>query len=245
MPPSGCGVAEIVQILLFSRKICDRIIYRPRKNDKRFYLDCGVAGKYFQVAAGGAVSEWRDRAERKVGNHAVHNSVYAPLGRILLAGDQAGLTGLWFAGQKYYARYLDAEHEEREIPVLTQTKKWLDLYFSGKVPDFVPQLHFTGSDFQKEVWEILLTIPYGKTMTYGEIAAVLAKKRGLAHMSAQAVGGAVGRNEISVIVPCHRVVGADGSLTGYAGGLDKKIWLLTMEGAGMDTLYRPKRGTAL
>ena len=169
----------------------------------------------------------------------------SPLGKILLAGDQAGLTGLWFAGQKYYGQDLDAEHEEREIPVLTQTKKWLDLYFSGKVPDFVPQLHFTGSDFQKEVWEILLTIPYGKTMTYGEIAAVLAKKSGLAHISAQAIGGAVGRNEISVIVPCHRVVGADGSLTGYAGGLDKKIWLLTMEGAGMDALYRPQRGTAL
>lgn len=169
----------------------------------------------------------------------------SPLGEILLAGDEKGLSGLWFEGQKYYALYLDKVHEEKEIPVLTQAKEWLNIYFSGKTPDFTPKLHFTGSDFQNEVWNILLTIPYGKTMTYGEIASLIAKKRSLTRMSAQAVGGAVGHNEISIIVPCHRVVGTNGSLTGYAGGLDKKIKLLTMEGVDMNQLYRPQKGTAI
>ena len=106
-------------------------------------------------------------------------------------------------------------------------------------------LHFTGTDFQNEVWEILCTIPYGQTMTYGEIARQLAAKRGLARMSAQAVGGAVGHNEISIIVPCHRVVGTNGSLTGYAGGIDKKVKLLTLEKVDMKLFYIPKKGTAL
>ena len=147
---------------------------------------------------------------------------HSPLGDILLAADSAGLTGLWFEGQKYFALYLDKEHEEKELPVFEEAKRWLDIYFSGKNPDFQVPLHFTGTDFQNEVWEILYAIPYGQTTTYGEIAAQLAKKRGLPRMSAQAVGGAVGHNEISIIVPCHRVVGASGSLTGYAGGIEKK-----------------------
>ena len=155
----------------------------------------------------------------------------SPLGNILLAADEKGLTGLWFEGQKYFALYLDKEHEEKELPVFRETKRWLDIYF-------------TGTSFQNEVWEILYTIPYGKTTTYGEIARLLAQKKGLAQMSAQAVGGAVGHNEISIIVPCHRVVGASGSLTGYAGGIDKKIKLLKLEGALRDGFFVPKKSTA-
>lgn len=169
---------------------------------------------------------------------------HSPLGDILLAADSAGLTGLWFEGQKYFALYLDKEHEEKELPVFEEAKRWLDIYFSGKNPDFQVPLHFTGTDFQNEVWEILYAIPYGQTTTYGEIAAQLAKKRGLPRMSAQAVGGAVGHNEISIIVPCHRVVGASGSLTGYAGGIEKKIELLRLEGALRADFFVPKKSTA-
>lgn len=179
-----------------------------------------------------------------------YTSTYeSPLGNILLAADEIGLTGLWFEGQKYFALCLDREHEEKELPVLKQTKKWLDIYFSGREPDFRLPLHFTGSAFQKEVWKILYQIPYGQTTTYGAIARELAKRRaasgeGAAGMSAQAVGGAVARNEISIIVPCHRVVGGNGSLTGYAGGIDKKIALLKMEKGYRDTFFIPKKSTA-
>ena len=169
----------------------------------------------------------------------------SPIGGILLAADDAGLTGLWFEGQKYFARCLEKNHEEKEIPLFEKTKQWLDIYFSGKEPGFSLPLHFTGTDFQKEVWEILCSIPYGQTATYGEIANRIAVKRGLPHMSAQAVGGAVGHNEISIIVPCHRVVGSNGSLTGYAGGIDKKIKLLELEGLEMSKFFVPKKGTAL
>lgn len=153
----------------------------------------------------------------------------SPIGGILLAADQKGLTGLWFDGQKYYANHLDSEHEEKNLPIFEETKRWLTIYFSGREPDFTPSLHIKGSSFQLAVWEILQKIPYGKTMTYGEIAEIIAKQKGLPHMSAQAVGGAVGHNRISIIVPCHRVVGANGSLTGYAGGIDKKVKLLALE----------------
>ncbi|MCM1567840.1 MAG: methylated-DNA--[protein]-cysteine S-methyltransferase [Roseburia sp.] len=168
----------------------------------------------------------------------------SPLGGMLLAADEMGLTGLWFEGQKYFALYLDKENEEKELPVFEQARKWLDIYFSGKEPNFKLPLHFIGSDFQNEVWEILYQIPYGQTTTYGAIAKQLAKKKGLARMSAQAVGGAVARNEISVMVPCHRVVGRNGSLTGYAGGIDKKIALLKMEKGYKDTFFVPKKSTA-
>ena len=168
----------------------------------------------------------------------------SPLGDITLAANGEALTGLWFEGQKYYALYLDKEHTEKDLPVFRQTKAWLDIYFSGKNPDFTPPLYFTGSDFQNEVWAILAAIPYGKTRTYGDIAQELAQKRGLSRMSAQAVGGAVGKNEISIIVPCHRVVGANGSLTGYAGGISKKIELLKLEGAFKEEFFVPKHSTA-
>ena len=169
----------------------------------------------------------------------------SPLGGILLAADEIGLTGLWFDGEKYFADHLPAEHVEQETPILTETKRWLDSCFAGKEPDFLPPLHPIGSAFRQSVWEILLQIPYGKTTTYGEIARQLAEKQGLSRMSAQAVGGAVGHNEISIIIPCHRVVGANGSLTGYAGGIDKKMKLLKLEGTDMTGFFVPKKGTAL
>lgn len=154
----------------------------------------------------------------------------SPMGRLFLAADEIGLTGLWFEGQKYFALYLDKEHKEKDLPVFREAERWLDSYFSGREPDFKVPLHFIGSAFQKEVWELLYAIPYGKTTTYGEIAKYLAKNRGISHMSAQAVGGAVARNQISIIVPCHRVLGTNGSLTGYAGGISRKRELLRLEG---------------
>ena len=167
----------------------------------------------------------------------------SPLGSILLAADETGLTGLWFRGEKYFADVLDPDHTERETPALQQAKRWLDVYFSGQEPDFTPPLHPIGSPFRQEVWALLLQIPYGQTTTYGELAKQIAAKHGLARMSAQAVGGAVGHNEISIIIPCHRVVGTSGSLTGYAGGIDKKVKLLTLEKVCMEHLFVPK-GTA-
>ena len=168
----------------------------------------------------------------------------SPLGGILLAADEIGLTGLWFDGQKYFARDLPAEHVEQNTPVLSEAKRWLDIYFTGREPDFTPPLHPIGSVFRQAVWEILLQIPYGQTTTYGEIARQLAAKLGLPRMSAQAVGGAVGHNEISIIIPCHRVVGTNGSLTGYAGGIDKKVKLLELEHADMRGFFVPKKGAA-
>ena len=153
----------------------------------------------------------------------------SPLGEMLLAADESGVTGLWFAGQKYFARHLDKEQVEKEIPLFTTVKQWLDVYFAGSEPDFTVPLHFTGTAFQNEVWGILCAIPYGQTTTYGEIAKQLAARRGLPHMSARAVGGAVGHNPISILVPCHRVVGLGGHLTGYAGGLERKRCLLALE----------------
>ncbi|MCH5193168.1 MAG: methylated-DNA--[protein]-cysteine S-methyltransferase [Oscillospiraceae bacterium] len=153
----------------------------------------------------------------------------SPLGGITLASEGDSLTGLWFDGQKYFGSTLSGDPHEKDLPVFEHTERWLEFYFGGKVPDFTPSITMKGTDFQKSVWEILLTIPFGQTMTYGEIAERVASQRGLSHMSAQAVGGAVGHNPISIIIPCHRVVGSDGSLTGYAGGVDKKQWLLSHE----------------
>ena len=157
----------------------------------------------------------------------------SPLGSILLTADEMGLTGLWFDGQKHFARDLPAQHTEQDTPVLSEAKRWLDVYFTGREPDFLPALHPIGSAFRRRVWDLLLRVPYGQTVTYGQLAQQLAAQQSLSHMSAQAVGGAVGHNPISLIVPCHRVIGADGSLTGYAGGVDKKRRLLALEGLDM------------
>jgi methylated-DNA-[protein]-cysteine S-methyltransferase len=152
----------------------------------------------------------------------------SPLGAITMASDGVSLIGLWFDGQRFFVETL-GEFEEKHLPVFDETSRWLDIYFSGKDPGFTPRLGLRGTAFRKDVWDILMGIPFGKTMTYGEIAGIVARKRGVPRMSAQAVGGAVGHNPVSLIVPCHRVIGADGSLTGYAGGLDLKSRLLDME----------------
>jgi len=161
----------------------------------------------------------------------------SPIGNITMVSDGESLCGLWFDGQKYFASTVKGKTEDKTLPVFEQTKKWLDIYFSGNKPDFMPKLSLNGSEFRMAVWDILLTIPYGSVMTYGEIAKILAKQRGVAKMSAQAVGGAVGHNPISIIVPCHRVVGTNGNLTGYAGGIDKKISLLKIEKTDVKKAY--------
>ena len=184
------------------------------------------------------------RRERKGRSDMTAWQNYAsPVGELLLAADEEGLTGLWLAGEKYFPGV--PEDAPQETPVLEETKRWLDIYFAGREPDFLPPLHLAGSPFQQEVWALLRQIPYGETTTYRALAEAVARKRGLRRMSAQAVGGAVGHNPISIIVPCHRVVGSDGSLTGYAGGLERKVQLLRLEGVDMSRLYVPKRGTAL
>ena len=169
----------------------------------------------------------------------------SPMGRILLAADEIGLRGLWFDGQKYFARDLPEKRIEQETHAIAEARRWLDVYFTGKEPDFLPPLHPAGSTFQQAVWALLLQIPYGQTVTYGELARQLAEKQGRPRMSAQAVGGAVGHNKISIIIPCHRVVGTGGSLTGYAGGIDRKVKLLALEQADMTRFFVPKTGTAL
>ncbi len=173
----------------------------------------------------------------------------SPLGGITLASDGEALVGVWFDGQNHFAAGLDPVHEERRLPVFDDACRWLDIYFSGRVPDFTPKLKLRTTAFRRKVWEILLTIPYGQTMTYGEIAAKLGGSVGVGDggglkrasaravgegegpmpMSARAVGGAVSHNPISLIIPCHRVVGSRGTLTGYAAGLDRKERLLRME----------------
>lgn len=164
----------------------------------------------------------------------------SPLGKILLAGEGASLTGLWFEGQKYFGSTLAECHQQGELPVFDETARWLDTYFGGREPDFTPSLSIQqSSPFRREVWEIMLKIPYGQTMTYGAIAAELARQRGIEKMSAHAVGGAVSHNPISIIIPCHRVVGTNGSLTGYAGGIDKKVRLLALENADTSKLFIP------
>lgn len=168
----------------------------------------------------------------------------SPLGDLLLAADDIGLTGLWFEGQKYFARSLNGRHEEKDSPLFKEVKRWLDIYFAGNEPDFTPPLHFVGTEFQREVWQILCAVPYGQTTTYSGIAKILAARRGVSRISAQAIGGAVGRNKISIIVPCHRVVGANGNLTGYAGGIDRKIKLLTLEHIDTGAFFTPKKSTA-
>ena len=153
----------------------------------------------------------------------------SPLGPITMASDGVNLTGLWFDGQKYFPEFSESAQKKSLLPVFEDTRRWLHLYFSGTAPAFLPDLLPKGTPFQRDIWDILRAIPYGETRTYGQIARLYAQKHGLLRMSAQAVGGAVGYNPISILIPCHRVVGADGSLTGYAGGLARKAFLLHLE----------------
>lgn len=153
-----------------------------------------------------------------------------PIGNCLLVSDEENLVGLWFEGQKYYCPMKESIKAGQQMEVLRQTKEWLDLYFSGEKPCISKlKIKPDGSEFRQDVWDVLCEIPYGEVVTYGEIAKIIAKKYHRETMSAQAVGGAVGHNPISIIIPCHRVVGSNGNLTGYAGGLQKKKWLLKHE----------------
>lgn len=156
----------------------------------------------------------------------------SPLGGITVASDGQALVGLWFDGQAYFGSTLAPNHETADLPVFRAADRWLDLYFSGREPGFTPPLNLRGTPFRREVWEILRTIPFGRTVTYGALAARLAGRRGLPRFSARAVGGAVGHNPISLMIPCHRVLGAGGRLTGYAGGLERKEKLLALERGG-------------
>lgn len=154
----------------------------------------------------------------------------SPLGPITLASDGAALTGLWFEGQAHFASTLDAIREARALPLFDEACRWLDTYFSGAAPDFTPALDPRGTAFRRKVWALLQAIPNGQVVTYGMLAAETARQMGLEHMSPRAVGGAIARNPIALIIPCHRVIGANGRLTGYAGGVDRKARLLRLEG---------------
>lgn len=171
----------------------------------------------------------------------------SPIGDILLASKNEKLIGLWLENQKYYLSNFKEELKEvEENDILNKTKKWLDRYFKGDKPKINElDIEPLGSDFRKSVWRILCNIPYGEVITYNDIAKEIAKEKGIKQMSAQAVGGAVGHNPISIIIPCHRVVGSNGSLTGYAGGVKKKKYLLEHEKVDMSKLFIPKKGTAV
>lgn len=172
----------------------------------------------------------------------------SPLGKLVMVGDVSGLVGLWFEGQKYFMRGIARTERNDEsgrlsvargvakclalredLPVFGRTRAWLDEYFAGVVPRVKVEVRPRGTEFQEAVWGMLSAVPYGETVTYGELATAVAVKLGKPQMSAQAVGGAVGRNPLTLMVPCHRVVAADGSLTGYAGGVERKKWLLEWE----------------
>ena len=220
----GIGVWTAEMILLFCLQRPDifsyddlairrglRMVYRHRRIDRalfekyrrRFHPYGSVASLYLWAVSGG----------------------------IVLAAYELVLTGLLLTGAKYFGAGLPASAAEADTPILAEARRWLEGYFTGQRPAALPPLHPSGSPFRRAVWDILLTIPYGETTTYGAIAQQLAAQRGLAHLSAQAVGGAVGHNPISILIPCHRVIGADGSLTGYAGGIEKKHALLKLEHA--------------
>ena len=178
----------------------------------------------------------------------IYTSTYqSPIGNLLIASKDNKLVGLWIEKQKYYLSDFKEEIVRKDnVEILIKTKNWLDRYFNGEKPD-INELEISpiGSEFRKSVWEFLKSIPYGEVVTYNDIAKKIAKQKGIKKMSAQAVGGAVGHNPISIIIPCHRVVGTNGSLTGYAGGIKKKVYLLEHEKVKMDKLFEPRRGTAL
>lgn len=171
-------------------------------------------------------------------------TVSSPLGPLTLSSDGEAITGLWLEGQKYFASTLDSHaSSEPDLPVFCAAAAWLAAYFAKAPLPAMPSLAPTGSPFRQAVWGLLREIPYGTTTTYGSLAQTL-RSRGIA-AAPQAVGGAVGHNPISILIPCHRVVGVDGSLTGYAGGVEKKYFLLDLEGADLTRLYVPQKGTAL
>lgn len=168
----------------------------------------------------------------------------SPLGPVHLASDGQSIVGLWLKDQKYFAAGLEAETAEQpDLPVFRQASDWLNAYFEKRDLPPLPPLAPKGSSFRQQVWKLLLEIPFGTTTTYGALAEKL-RAAGI-RAAPQAVGGAVGHNPISIFIPCHRVVGMDGNLTGYAGGVEKKRFLLELEGVDLLGLYVPKKGTAL
>ena len=173
------------------------------------------------------------------------NSYMSPLGQMTLACDDDAVTGLWFNEQRLFQNPLPKDSEARQHPLLDDTRRWLDIYFSGRKPDFLPPLRYGATPFRKLICDIMLDIPYGQTVSYGEIAVRAARELGLEKMSAQAVGGAVGHNPIPIMIPCHRVVGKNGSLTGYGCGMERKVKLLELEKVDMTRFFVPKKGTAL
>lgn len=168
------------------------------------------------------------------------NTYASPLGIITTGSNGKQLTGLWFEGQKYFADTLYDRPQHHALPIFDETRTWLDVYFQGKRPTFTPPILLNDTPFRTAVWQLLLTIPYGETTTYKDIARQWARQHGVKSMSSQAVGGVVGRNPISIIIPCHRVIGTNGSLTGYAGGLDRKRWLLQWEQQNTDKFFIPQ-----
>jgi len=164
----------------------------------------------------------------------------SPIGILIIISDGESVTWLGLKGQKYCADLPEEVSTEISLPVFADTKRWLDIYFSGKTPTFTPSLAPQGGSFRQAIWQILCDIPYGEVTTYGEIAKLIAKQKGKEKMSAQAVGGAVGHNPISIIIPCHRVIGASGNLTGFASGIEIKIKLLELEHIDMSRFYIPK-----
>ena len=155
----------------------------------------------------------------------------SPLDKIVIASDGTAITGLWFVGQRHFDIEVEGCITDKDLPIFDEVSRWLDIYFTGNNPGEIPAVCMNGTPFQLEVWQILQAVPYGKLITYREIAELIAKKRGITKMSARAVGNAVGRNPVSILVPCHRVVGSDGRMTGYAGGIERKVKLLKLENA--------------
>lgn len=169
----------------------------------------------------------------------------SPLGVITLNSDGENLTAVCFEDGKDYGRYIKTS-EEKDLPIFDETINWLDIYFQGRNPGFIPKYKRNDmTPFRQEIIDEMLKIPYGQTVTYNDIAKAISKKRGIKSMSAQAVGGAVGWNPICIIIPCHRVVGTNGSLTGYGGGINNKLKLLELEGVDISKYSVPKKGTAL
>jgi len=167
------------------------------------------------------------------------------LGELTLACDGECLTGLWLSDQKYFMANVSEVIEKPDLPVLQDARAWLDCYFQGKDPGAIPAVKPQGTEFRQRVWKLLAQIPYGNVTTYGQLAKTIAADQGVEKMSSRAVGGAVGHNPISIIVPCHRVIGANGSLTGFGGGIARKIQLLELEGIDVSKYSIPTKGTAL
>ena len=164
---------------------------------------------------------------------------------MIMNSDGVNLTGLWFEDSRDSSKHV-IDCEEKNLEIFKETSKWLDTYFRGEEPQFTPKYKINNlTPFRKDVIDVMNTIEYGKTVTYNDISKIIAEKRGIKRMSSQAVGGAVGWNPICIIIPCHRVVGTNGSLTGYGGGIKNKVALLELEKNDMSNFFIPKRGTAL